>query len=94
MNLGKTPDIAYYRDRKGLEVDIVTNYMHSLVIEVKSSLSTPNKKIPNINKYLSLRDDKNAKGAIFYLGDLTVTNDDIDYVGWKDWGKYVLEKDR
>ena len=32
--------------------------------------------------------DKQTKGAIFYLGDNTIKINDIDYVGYKDWGKY------
>ena len=35
------------------------------------------------------QNDSNAKGAFFYLGDLTCKINQIDYVSWKDWGNFT-----
>ena len=87
-NLGKKPNLSYFRDLKGFEVDTIADWKHTFAVEIKSSSETEKKLSANIRKYLSLRNDENAKGAIFYLGDITCKINDITYVSWKDWGDF------
>lgn len=87
-NIGKKGNLTYFRDRGGFEVDTIADWDHTFAIEIKSTTETDTKASRNIKKYLDLKADKQTKGAIFYLGDNTIKINDIDYVGYKDWGKY------
>ena len=87
-NVGKKGNLTYFRDRKGFEVDIIADWKRTRAVEIKSSSKTEAKKSANVRKYLELRDDPKTKGAIFYLGDNTITINNIDYVSWRNWGNY------
>ena len=88
-NLAKKPNLSFYRDLKGFEVDTIADWDHSFAIEIKSSSETEQKLSANTRKYLTLRNDENAKGAIFYLGDISCNVNGISYVSWKDWGSFI-----
>ena len=90
-NQAKKPNLSYFRDIKGFEVDTIADWNNTFAIEIKSSSETEQKLSANTKKYLTLSNDKNAKGAIFYLGDLTVKINDITYVSWKDWCDFAEE---
>ena len=90
-NQGKKPNLTYFRDLKGFEVDTIADWKHTFAIEIKSSSATEQKLSANTRKYLSLRNDENAKGAIFYLGDITCDINNITYVSWKDWCNFSEE---
>ena len=87
-NAGKKGDLAYFRDKKGFEVDTIADWKHTRAIEIKSNSVAEDKSSVNIRKYLDLRKDSKAKGAVFYLGDHTMRINGIDYVSWRDWGHY------
>lgn len=88
-NLAKKPNLSFYRDLKGFEVDTIADWDHSFAIEIKSSSETEQKLSANTRKYLTLRNDEKAKGAIFYLGDISCTVNEISYISWKDWGSFI-----
>ena len=88
-NQAKKPNLSYFRDNKGFEVDTIADWNHTFAIEIKSSSESTQKLSANTQKYLTLRNDTNAKGAVFYLGDLTCSINQIDYVSWKDWGNFT-----
>ena len=86
-NQVKSPNLAFYRDSSGLEMDIIADWKHSFSVEVKSSIDAERKLSAGARKYHALRGDANFKSKVFYLGDLTCEINGIQYVGWKDWGK-------
>ena len=88
MNQGKHPNLTYYRDLKGFEVDIIADWKHTFAIEIKSTIEAEQKLSKNTRDYLALRGEDGSRGAVFYLGDLTCNINGIDYVSWKDWGTY------
>ena len=85
-NAGKKANLTYFRDKTGFEVDTIADWKHTFAIEVKSGSETEKKMSANVKKYMELRGN-DAKGQVFYLGDLTCTMNNIQYVAWKDWGK-------
>lgn len=87
-NSGKKGNLTYFRDRTGFEVDTIADWKHSFAIEIKSTAESEAKASKNLRKYLALKGDNDTKGAVFYLGDLTMNVNGIDYVGWKDWGSH------
>jgi len=88
LNQGKHPNLTYFRDQKGFEVDTIADWKRTFAIEIKSTIEAEQKLSKNARDYLALRGDDGTRGAVFYLGDLTCTINGIDYVSWKDWGKY------
>lgn len=86
-NQGKSPNLTFFRDSSGLEMDIVADWKHSFSVEVKSTSEAERKLSAGVKKYLALRGDENFTSKVFYLGDLTCKINGIQYVGWKDWGK-------
>lgn len=88
LNQGKQPNLTYYRDLKGFEVDTIADWKRTFAIEIKSTIEAEQNLSKNTRDYLALRGDDGSRGAVFYLGDLTCTINGIDYVSWKDWGTY------
>ena len=89
MNLGKKPNLTFFRDSKGFEVDTIADWKHTFAIEIKSSNAPEAKLSANTKKYLALRGDDNARNAVFYLGDISMTINGTSYVSWKDWGNFL-----
>ena len=88
LNQGKHPNLTYFRDQKGFEVDTIADWKRTFAIEIKSTIEAEQKLSKNARDYLALRGDDGTRGAVFYLGDLTCTINGIDFVSWKDWGEY------
>ncbi len=90
MNLGKKPNLTFYRDSKGFEVDTIADWKHTFAIEIKSSNAPEAKLSANTKKYLELRGDDSVRNAVFYLGDISMTINGTSYVAWKDWGDFLV----
>lgn len=91
LNLGKQPNLTFYRDQKGFEVDSIADWKHTFAIEIKSTIEAEQNLSKNTRDYLALRGNDGCRGAVFYLGDLTLSINGIDYVSWKDWGNYPMK---
>ena len=89
MNQGKKPNLTFYRDKKGFEVDTIADWKHTFAIEIKSSNAPEAKLSANTRKYLELRGDENAKNAVFYLGDISMTINGTAYISWKEWSSFL-----
>ena len=89
MNLGRKPNLTFYRDSKGFEVDTIADWKHTFAIEIKSSNAPEAKLSANTKKYLELRGDDDARNAVFYLGDISLKINGTSYVSWKDWGDFL-----
>ena len=88
-NNGKKPELSFFRDAKGFEVDTIADWKHTYAIEIKSNSDTEQKLSANTRKYVSLRSDIDCQGAVFYLGDITCTINGIKYVSWRDWDSLI-----
>ncbi len=86
FNEGKKSNLTFFRDKNGFEVDTIADWKRTFAIEVKSNSNTEKKLSSNVRKYLDLRSD-DAKGKVYYLGDLTCELNGVQYVSWKDWGE-------
>ena len=86
-NDGKKNNLTYYRDVEGFEIDTIADWKKTFAIEIKSDGESEKKHSKNVRKYIENRGN-GTKGAVFYLGDFSVTLDDIQYVSWKDWSDF------
>ncbi len=91
-NLAKRPNLTYFRDHKGFEVDMIADWRHTFAIEIKSASAADPHLADNIRKYLALRGDTEVRGAVFHPGELSLTVSGVRYVGWRDWGAFAEEK--
>ena len=91
-NIAKKANITYFRDQKGFEVDIIADWKKTFALEIKSSADTEAIMSSNLRKYLKMRQETQTKGSILYLGDISATINNIDYVSWKDWGSFFSSK--
>ena len=89
MNQGKKPNLTFFRDKKGFEVNTIADWKHTFAIEIKSSNAPEAKLSANTRKYLELRGDENARNAVFYLGDVSMTINGTSYVSWKEWSSFL-----
>lgn len=89
MNEGRKPNLTFFRDDHGFEVDTIADWKRTFAIEIKSANATEKKLSANTRKYLELRKDHEVRGAVFYLGDVTMTVNDTAYISWKDWGTFA-----
>jgi predicted AAA+ superfamily ATPase len=88
LNQGKRPNLTFYRDRSGLEVDTIADWKQDFAIEVKSDQGVEKKHASNIVKYLALKHQEPVKGVVWYLGDTRFTLQGIPYIPWKEWADF------
>ena len=88
LNAGKQPNLTFFRDHRGFEVDTIADWKHTFAIEIKSANAPESKLSANTRKYLALRNDGQAKSAVFYLGDARMDVNGVSYVPWTEWGKF------
>ena len=86
LNQGKKANLTFFRDDRGFEVDTIADWKHTFAIEIKSTSAPEHKLAANTKKYLEIRQDANARNAVFYLGDTSMNINGTSYVSWKDWG--------
>ena len=89
LNQGKPPNLTFFRDNRGFEIDTVADWKHTFAIEIKSANAPESKLSANTRKYLALRKDSNAKSAVFYLGSERMDISGTAYVPWTEWGEFT-----
>lgn len=87
-NRGKKPNLTYFRDLKGFEIDTIADWKHTYAVEIKSDSNSEKKLSANIRKYMALRGD-DTRGAVFYLGDISCDIDGVSYISWKNWSSFA-----
>ena len=89
LNQAKKPNLTFFRDSKGFEVDTIADWNNTFVIEIKSSIVPEAKLSANTKKYLELLDDETARNVVFYLSDMSMNIDGTAYLSWRDWAEYL-----
>lgn len=89
MNLGKKPNLTFFRDKYGFEVDTIADWKHTFAVEIKSTNAPEAKLSANTKKYLAMRGDSDARNAVFYLGDISMNINGTSYISWKNWEEFL-----
>ncbi len=79
LNAGKTPELYFYRDNKGNEVDLLFRQNRQLIpIEIKSAMTFNTEFVKGITRFRKIAPAA-QKGYIVYAGDLTpeLSNADV-----------------
>ncbi|MDD3998446.1 MAG: hypothetical protein PHH86_12130, partial [Sphaerochaetaceae bacterium] len=90
---GRPPELSFYRDKSGLEIDVIAQWKTRTAIEVKSSTSPNSDFQKNLMKFVTLDEKTKYETKVFYLGDRLFTIDGTDYVPWQTWAKGNYESD-
>jgi len=84
LNKGLAPNLYFFRDTQGLEVDLLFKRGSALIpIEIKSSFTFNKVFAKGIKKLRKLTNNANA-GYIIYAGDFTPTTEDYKALNFSD----------
>lgn len=87
FNKGEDPEIYFFREKKGFEIDIIANWDRDYAIEVKSDIFPSPKLAVPLKKYMKLPGASTHVPHLFYLGDKQIEADGINYTPWRNWDK-------
>jgi len=83
-NIGKEPELYYFRDKRGLEVDLILNKGRTLrPIEIKSARTYDASFTQPLKKFVAFAGSV-SQPSIVYAGDLTPTINGIRFVNFAD----------
>jgi len=70
LNCGKRPELYFYRDTHGNEVDLLVREARKLIpIEIKSAATFTPEFLKGLDKFKAVARDKCAQGFVFYNGN-------------------------
>ncbi len=85
VNLGKEPDLYYFRDNHGHEVDLIVRKGHSLIpVEIKSTATFNEGLLKNIRYYQKLVGDRAPIGFLIYGGEESFVVDNIHIMSFRN----------
>jgi len=83
-NKGLDPQLYFYRDTKGNEVDVIFQKGHQLIpIEVKASKTFHKHQLKNLDYFCQLAPDRIEKAYLVYLGEQEQKIGSIDLVNFR-----------
>lgn len=86
FNRGKKPPIYFWRDNKGLEIDMLLAEDSQLkTIEIKSGTTVHPEFFRNLEKFKSLLPEEKVKGYLVYGGEDKYKYKDFQVLPWKHW---------
>jgi predicted AAA+ superfamily ATPase len=85
-NRGATPDLCFWRDSTGHEIDLLLEQGQELVpIEVKSGQTFASDYLQGLTYWRSLPDQGHARAALVYGGDSSYIRQGIAVLSWQHW---------
>jgi len=88
-NQGKNPEIYYFRNKNGLEIDLIFNKERNIIpIEIKSGSSFDVSLSKNITLFKKISDEI-KDGYVVYGGDKHIKINDIEFVNFRDMASIV-----
>lgn len=91
-NLGLDPNLYFYRDKNGNEIDIIYKYGHELIpVEFKSAETFENSFLKGIKYFKKISGERSSEGFLIYSGELTPKLDGIRTLHFSDASETVLQ---
>lgn len=89
-NAGREPDLYFFRDSAGTEVDLLFRKSPDQLIptEIKGAMTWNKDFVANIRKLRKLS-PKFTGGFVVYGGDMTPVSDDVQFINFKDAAQIV-----
>jgi predicted AAA+ superfamily ATPase len=83
FNRGFTPDLYFWRDNTGMEIDVVQEDGNTLTaIEIKSGKTFSSEFIESLAKWIKFSEEKPEHCMVIYTGNLELTHQGIKIVSW------------
>ncbi|MFV1951137.1 MAG: ATP-binding protein [Nitrospinota bacterium] len=87
FNQGERPDLFFWRDSNGNEVDVIAEQGGKLMpLEIKSSKTLTKESTTSLKKWLSLAKNVRTSPTLIYGGKERYRHNDIQIVGWQESG--------
>ena len=88
-NQGKEPELYYFRDKQGLEIDLILNQgRHLLPIEIKSAMTYDFSFAKGLQKFISIAKDTYSP-TVVYAGDMNPEVQGIKFTNFRDVAKVI-----
>lgn len=86
LNQGQKPNLYYWRDHRGLEIDAVLETGKTVqMIEFKSSQTFHNEYLDNLRQVMKLSNSDRFKSSLIYGGSESSTIQNISLMGWREY---------
>lgn len=83
MNAGNEPDIWFWCDSTGHEIDVILEYGQAFVpIEIKSGQTVTRDFFSGLDYWRDLASDRNGPAALIYGGDRSFSRNDVAVCSW------------
>ena len=87
LNRGERPDLFFWRDSNGNEVDVIAEKAGKLMpVEIKSGRTLTRDSFKGLDKWLSLAHDSWTRPTLIYGGDEQYRRHGTLVVGWRESG--------
>jgi uncharacterized protein len=84
---GLEPDIYFWRDSTGHEIDLILEFGNDLTaIEVKSGQTFSSDFLKELKYWRNLPGNDNTSAAVIYGGDDSYTRQNASVMSWRQWG--------
>jgi predicted AAA+ superfamily ATPase len=89
LNSGKEPNLYFFRDHKGIEVDLLALYGRRLLpIEIKSGMTYSKSFAKNLISFCNMTDMAQSP-TVIYGGDQKAITDGVSYINYRDTANTV-----
>ncbi len=79
-NRGASPQLSFYRDKSGLEIDLIREYQRRpFAMEIKAGATYVANRAASLQRFLALESDLTG-AALIYSGDERITVDQVEIV--------------
>ena len=83
FNTGKTPDLYFWRDNTGIEVDAIQeNGTNLIAIEIKSGKTFSPDFLDGLQTWMKFSGEGSENGRVVYAGDLMLSYQGIKIIAW------------
>lgn len=88
-NMGKEPELYYFRDKQGLEIDLILNQGRRLLpMEIKSAMTYDLSFAHNLQKFVTIAKDTYSP-TVIYAGAMAPVVHGVAFANFKDTGKII-----
>lgn len=88
-NMGKEPELYYFRDKQGLEIDLILNQGRRLLpMEIKSAMTYDLSFAHNLQKFVAIAKDTYSP-TVIYAGAMAPVVHGVAFANFKDTGKII-----
>jgi predicted AAA+ superfamily ATPase len=85
LNAGERPELYFWRDSNGNEIDVIMDTgSHLLPIEIKSGVTVAGDFFSGLRKWRQLAGEQAGRQLLVYGGEESYRQNDIEVVGWKE----------